>query len=226
MAIYCDPSCAPPVIANAVPALGCKPVLRSSAFKRLAFFSCAIDPALLLPTTGEGAVTAADIIDNIAVLYAAGVNSQAFVSPEGIRTGLEQTDPLKVKLSDCGTNAYVNGALTLTMEFKYGWNGTPVAVSPAVDENPEDAFWQTIADNFNSWNYGFVDCNGVLGYMMNETKTAFATGTISVKDVDEEINDCLKITKKQVVLTFECGAKFVKIATLTDPDFDELITWA
>ncbi len=225
MAIYCDPSCAPPAI-TAVGTIGCTPVLRNNAFKRLVFIRCDADPATLLPTSGEGGVDAADIITALATLYGGGTASEAFVSPTGIRTGLEQEDPTEVKLDGCGKVAYVDGALTVTMEFKYGWDNTPVAVSPAVDENPEDVFWKALKKSFASWNYGFVDCNGVLGYFMNPAETTFASGIISVKDLDEEVNDCNTFTKKEVKITFKCGASLKKIATLLDPDHDELIAWA
>ncbi len=220
MALYCDPSCAPAGIAAAIIA-GCTPVFRNKGLKRIVLINCDTDIATILPPTA-----ADDIIDNLAALYADGVASTAFVTPSGITTDISEEDPTEVIYDDCGGVAYVNGAFTVTMQFKYGWDITPAAVSPAVDQYGEDTFWQAIKSHFNGYNYGFVNCDGELGYFMNEDQTTFASGTISVRDLTpEDINGCLKLSAKEVKLTFKCGANMKRIATLADPDFDALAAW-
>lgn len=226
MAIYCDISCAPPAV-TAVGAAGCQPVLRNKAINKLVFIRCDADTATLIPVSGEGGVTAADVITNLADLYNNGTNATAFVSPGGLQDSIETADQTEVPLTSCGTSAFVDGALTVTMTFKYGWDTTPVATSPAVDEYPEDVFWKSVGNYPNSWNLGFVTCDGDLGYFMTKDESTFAKGVVAVKEVNpEDINGCLKLSAKQVTLTFKCGASMKRIATLKDPDHDELIAWA
>lgn len=221
MAIYCDPACAPSGV-TAVPPIGCEPVIRNKAIKRIVFIRCDKDRETILPPE-----PAADIIVALAALYAAGVASSAFVSPTGLTTGSEQAEPTEVPLDDCGLSTYVDGSYTLTLQFKYGWDVTPVAVSPAVDEFPEDVFWKAISNSGTQWNFGFVTCDGDLGYYMNKAETDFATGVIRVRDLPpEDINGCLKLSAKEAVITFKCGATAKRIATLIDPEFDELAAWA
>lgn len=224
MAVICVEACAPPAINGVVTSGGCNPIIRNKAIKRIVFIRCDIDPATVII---DGSVDAADVLTALATAYGAGTNSTAFVSPTGIMINTDQADQIEVKLDDCGKIYYVDGEYTITMQFKYGWDITPAAIAPAVDEYGEEIFWKAIKVSQNSWNFGFVDCNGDLGYFMTSDETTFATGTVSVKDLTpEEVSDCLKISSKEVTLKFKCGAVQKRILTLTDPDFDSLIDWA
>jgi len=163
----------------------------------------------------------------LATAYGDGSAAKAFVSPSGTDLSIDAGDPTEVKLDDCGLVYFADGELSVTLIFKYGWNATPAATSPAVDEYPEDVFWKALKKNFASYNLGFVTCDGDLGYFMNADETTFAKGQILVKDLSPEvINDCLTISGKEVTLRFKCGASMKRIATLLDGDHDELVAWA
>lgn len=218
MAIICAQSCSP-VIPSALPTQLCKPILRNIAPKRLVMMACDADTSALLTGTGADKFTA------LAALWNGGVNPQAFVTQIGQFGGYDEDDPTEVKLGECGYMTYVAGKMTLNMAFRYGWDITPAAVSPAVDEYAEETFWNGIKNQPTSWNYGFVNCNKEVGFFLTPDGSDFANGSISVKWMTEEINDCTKLAVATVKVTFSCGALAKRMLTLTDENYDDLISW-
>jgi len=197
----------------------CKPILRNTSPKRLILIACDVDTVPLI--TG----TAADMFAALAAAWNGGVHPQAFVSQIGMFGGYDEDDPTAVKLGECGYMTYVSGKVALNMTFRYGWDITPAAVSPAVDQYPEELFWNTIKRQPTSWNFGFVNCNKEVGYFLTPDGTDFANGAISVKWQTEEVNDCTKQAVAQVKVEFACGMIPKRLLTLADDDYDDLIEW-
>ena len=224
MAVICPSSCVV-VSPTSLPQIGCKPLLRDFGFKRLVFIACDVDTATIIPTRG---VTGAQAITALETLWAAGVGGTAtvFVTPHGITTAQEEADATEVKLSDCGLYTTLPGEFSLTMQFKYGWDSavaTPTA--PLLKDYGEEVFFKHIKNNPASWNYGFVNCAGELGYFMDITETEFATGSVSVKQLSEDLNDCKKIPVYELKVTFKCGATPKRWLDLTNGSYDELVDW-
>jgi len=225
MAVICPSACVV-VSPTSLPQIGCKPLLRDFGFKRLVFFACDIDYSTIIPVGGTP--TGANIITAIETLWAAGVGGSAtvFVSPHGLVTDNTEGDPTEVKLSDCGLYTTLSGDYTITMQFKYGWDSAAAApTAPLLKDYGEEVFFKHLKNNPASWNYGFINCAGELGYFMTKDEDEFASGSVSVKLLSEDLNDCKKIPVYEVKLTFKCGAVPKRIVDLTNPSYDELIAW-
>lgn len=225
MAVICPTACAV-VSPTSLPQIGCKPLLRDFGFERLVFFACDIDTAAIIPISGTP--TGANIITAIDTAWAAGLGGTAtvFVTPKGLVTDNTEGDPTEIKLSSCGLTTTLNGDYSLTMQFKYGWDSAVAApTAPLLKDYGEEVFFKHLKNNPASWNYGFVNCSGELGYFMTSDEDAFATGSTSVKLLSEELNDCKTISVYEVKITFKCGAVPKRILDLTNPTYDELIAW-
>ena len=225
MAVICPTACVV-VSPGSLPQIGCKPLLRDFGFKRLVFFACDIDTSTIIPIAGTP--SGANFISALDTLWAAGLAGTAtvFVSPHGLVTDNTEGDPTEVKLSDCGLYTTLNGDYSITMQFKYGWDSAAASpTAPLLKDYGEEVFWKHIKNNPASWNYGFVNCDGELGYFMTADETEFATGSVSVKLLSEDLNDCKKIPVYEAKLTFKCGAVPKRIVDLTNPTYDELIAW-
>jgi len=224
MAVICPSACT--VVSPAsLPQIGCKPLLRDFGFKRLVFIACDVDTATIIPT---GGVTGAQAMTALEALWAAGLAGTAtvFVTPHGVTTAQEEADATEVKLSDCGLYTTLPGEFSITMQFKYGWNSAaPAPTAPLLKDHGEEVFFKHLKNNPTSWNYGFVNWDGELGYFMTQYETEFATGSGSVKLLSEDLNDCKKIPVYEVKLTFKCGAVPKRWLDLTNGSYDELVEW-
>lgn len=222
MAIICLQACTPDVPGSLPTTDGCTPLLRKYGIKRIVFVPCDFDTATILPNIVVGT-----IYDNLETAWNGGSNPVIFVSPRGILTDLTEDDPIKVKVDDCGVNAYLNTTYSMTFDFKHAWNDGSPPSAPGVQVYGEIDFWDTIKAWGNSYNYGVINCDDELEWILTPEGDAFATGAISVKEKFDEINDCNKIKVYEVKLTFDCGAKRSRILELNPGgDYTALGAWS
>lgn len=227
MAYICPDTCTAPDPGAFLPTSGCAPTLRDDTIARLVFIHCSVDTQTLIPQgSGESETTPAEAFTALATAWDAGEDPLAFVSPTGLVSAYEKEDDTEVMLAKCGKVAYVDGALTITMQFKQGWDSTITPpTAPGLGQYGEDLFFNMLDDNPAIWNFGYVTCSGELGYFMLKDFSDFANGAVSVKDITEDVNDCLAIKVYEVKVTFKCGARKRRMFTLLNANYDELIEW-
>lgn len=223
MAIVCLQACTPDIPGSLPTSDGCTPLLRKYGIKRIVFVPCDFDGSSILPPTAVGT-----IYDNLVTAGFPGVGDPTiFVSPRGILTDLTEEDPIKVKIDDCGVSTYLNSTYSITFDFKQSWNEGAAPSAPGVQEYGEITFWDSIKTWANSYNFGVINCDDELEWILNPAGDDFATGNISVKEKFEEINDCNKIKVYEVKLTFDCGAKRQRILELNaGGNYTELAPWS